>query len=266
MTDPQVAEVEEIDTEVDLEPVVRCLTGASEAQVRDAWPEAQEQLLALFDAATWGISHNVNLYGQTAHANLYNVECQSDFRNWLIENDVSIEAYGHAIGEVQYVSIQVHLQSLLERGRSNRGWRIRLVGFPPLKIVAIGLSSHYQGTQNHNQMGAASRLIRSQALEVLPPDLRQVMSEFRSATAEDWEERGLMPAPVLSVGTLDISDYDDKHGAKLRMVRNTTVKKELATFFALKGMSVETFTQEGLSELRKLRSIALALGRDEAAS
>lgn len=251
---------------VSLDAVAKCLTGASEAEVESVWPAAQEQLLELFDGATWGLGYTVNAYGQGAHANLYNVECQRDFRNWLLENDVSIEAYGDAIGEVQYVSIQVYLQSLLERGRSNRGWRIRLVGFPALKTVALGLSSHYQGTQNHNQMGSASRLIRSQALEVLPPDLRQVMTEFRSATSDDWEERGLMPSPVLSVGTLDISGYDDNRGAKLRMVRNTTVKKELATFFAIKGMSVETFNQEGLSEIRKLRSIALALGHDEAAT
>lgn len=252
--------------DVPLNAVANCLTGASEAQVENLWPAAQKQLLDLFDDATWGLSFNVNAYGQGAHANLYNVECQRDFRNWLTENDVSIEAYGEAIGEVQYVSIQIYLQSLLERGRSNRGWRIRLVGFPPLKTVAIGLSTHYQGTQNHNQMGSASRLIRSQALEVLPPELRLVMNEFRSATAEDWEERGLMPSSVLSVGTLDISTYDDGRGAKLRMVRNTTVKKELSTFFALKGMSVEAFRQEGLSELQKLRSIALTLGHDEAAT
>lgn len=264
MTDPHVPAAEGTDhAEVDLEKVVSCMTGASGAQVEDAWSGAQEQLAEIFDIDTWGFSHNVNTYGQGAHANLYNVECQRDFRNWLAENGVSVEAYGQAVGEVQYVSIQIYLQSLLERGRSNRGWRIRLVAFPALSIVAIGLSSHYQGTQNHNQMGAASRLIRSQALEVLPPDLRQLMNEFRSATSEDWEERGLMPTPVLHVGTLDISAYDEL-GAKLRMVRNTTVKKEISTFFALKGMSVDTFSKEGLAELRKLRAIALALGQNQA--
>ena len=71
-----------------------------------------------------------------------------------------------------------------------------------------------------------------------------------------------MPEPVLSVGTLDIATFDEGRGAKLRMVRNTTVKKEVATYFALKGMTVDSFMAQGMTELGKLRAIARALRGD----
>ena len=70
-----------------------------------------------------------------------------------------------------------------------------------------------------------------------------------------------MANPVLMIGNLDISSFDEGRGAKLRMIRNTTVKKELATFFAIKGMTAETFISEGPVLLDTLRRVALDLGR-----
>lgn len=242
-----------------LESVAQCLIARTSVAAEEAWQGTQTELEAIFASDVWGMNHSVNVYGQGAHANLYNVECQKDFRTWLSEQNVSIQDYGRAVGEVQYVAVQIYLKSLLAQARGNKGWRIRVLGFPALRVVALGLASHYQGTQNHNQMGHASARIRAQALEVLPPDLQPTLNEFRAATAEDWEERGLMSSPVLAIGDLDISSYDNQ-GAKLRMVRNTTVKKELATYFALKGMTIEDFRENGLEELIKLRHIASVLG------
>ncbi len=94
-------------------------------------------------------------------------------------------------------------------------------------------------------MGRASGLIRARALEFLTGDAKRALEQWPSATAEDWEERGLMSEPILRIGSLDISSFDGGAGAKLRMVRNTTVKKELATFFAIRGMTLNEFEATG---------------------
>lgn len=262
MSDAEEAALES-EQDWDLTPVGSFLSARSESNAEAAWADALPTLSERFTPDVWGSDTSVNPYGQGAHNNLYNVECQRGFREWLQSNGVTPEAYAEAVGPVQYVSFQLHLLSLMERARSNKGWRVRVIGFPSLGVVACGLGSHYQGTQNHNQMGRASQLIRSRALEVLTGPTRSALEEWPAATAEDWEERGLMPEPVLRIGDLDISTYDEGRGAKLRMVRNTTVKKELATFFAIKGMTLDAFLEDGAEHLDELRKIATDLGRRE---
>lgn len=245
----------------DLTPVAKFLTARSETAAEAAWVDALPAISEGFPPSVWGYDYTINPYGPGSHANLYNTEIRSDFRNWLSGRGVSLDDYAAAVGPVQYASVQIFLGSLFKKARNNRGWRLRILGFPALNIVACGLASHYQGTQNHNLMGEASARIRSRALEVLNGETRAALSEWPSATSEHWEERGLMPEPVSHIGGLDISSFEDGGGAKLRMIRNTTVKKELATFFAITGMTAEAFLSEGPVLLDTLRRIALDLGR-----
>lgn len=263
MTDARAA-VTDTESSWDLGPVASFLSARSESRAEAAWVDALPAISERFVPDSWAVDHSTNPYGQGAHSNLYRVECQKDFRDWLQTAGISEEDYGGFVGAVQYVSFQVNLRSLMDRPRSNKGWRIRVIGFPSLGVIACGLSSHYQGTQNHNQMGRASQLIRTRALEVVSGESREALEDWPAATPEHWEERGLMPEPVLEIGSLDISTYDEGKGAKLRMVRNTTVKKELATFFALKGMTHEQFVQNGPDYLETLRRVAFDLGRLEA--
>jgi hypothetical protein len=253
-----------MEPEWDLGPVAAFLSAHTEADADAAWVDALPTISEKFAPEIWGADYTVNAYGANSHANLFNVECQQDFRTWLKANGVTVEQYAEAVGPIQYVSFQLHLLSITERARSNKGWRVRVIGFPSLGVVACGLGTHYQGTQNHNQMGRAAQLIRTRALEVLSGESRLALEGWPSATANEWEERGLMPHPVLHIGDLDISGYDEGRGAKLRMVRNTTVKKELATFFAIKGMTLDDFVEDGQEYLETLRKVALDLGRREA--
>lgn len=251
----------EDDEEWDLAPVAQFLTARSQADAEASWVDALPAISEGFPPERWGSDHTINPYGQGAHSNLYNVESQRDFRDWLQANGVTVEDYANAVGPVQYVSVQLHLLSLMERARNNKGWRVRVIGFPSIDVVAVGLGSHYQGTQNHNQMGRASELIRTRALEVLTGEARQALEGWPAATSDEWEERGLMSQPILRIGDLNIASFDEGKGAKLRMIRNTTVKKELATFFAIKGMTADEFVQDGSDYLRTLRTIALDLGK-----
>lgn len=257
--DPDVEQPEIL--EWDVAAVTRLLTARSETEAEAAWVNALPAISQEFPPDVWGCSHDINPYGPGAHSNLYNTEIRSDFKNWLSANSVSLDRYSEAVGAVQYVSVQIYLNSLFVRARNNRGWRLRIIGFPSLDVIACGLASHYQGTQNHNLMGEASARIRSYALEVLNGETRSALGDWPSATSEHWEERGLMPEPVTHIGDLDISSFDEGGGAKLRMIRNTTVKKELATFFAITGMSAEKFASEGPVLLETLKRIALDLGR-----
>lgn len=252
------------DVDWDLTSVGVFLSARSQIEAEAAWVEALPSLSERFDPDMWGSDMSVNLYGQDAHKNLYDNESQKAFKNWLETNGVSHEAYAKAVGPVQYVSFQFHLRSLMEKARSNKGWRVRVMGFPALGVVACGLGSHYQGTQNHNQMGRASQLIRNRALEVLNGTSKSALESWLAATSEEWEERGLMTEPVMNIGPIDITTFDEGRGAKLRMVRNTTVKKELATFFAIKGMTVDAFVETGAEHLEVLREIATDLGHREA--
>lgn len=240
------------------------LSSGSEAAAGAAWVAAEPAIYEAFSPEVWTADYTVNPYGPGAHANLYNVETQRPFQAWMKENGVTAEAYAHAVGPIQFISIEIHLNSLLSKARANKGWRIRLMNFPSLSTVAVGLASHYQGTQNHNQMGSASALIRTRALAALTGGRRDHLERLPAATAEDWEERGLMPEPVVKIGSLDISSFDEGLGAKLRFVRNTTVKKELATFFAIEGMSLRDFRQRGAEAVLQLRDIAAELGGNSA--
>ena len=245
----------------DLEPAAKFLTARSETAAEAAWVDALPTISEGFPPPIWGCTKDVNVYGPGAHNNLYNTEIRSDFKAWLSAGGVSLDDYTAAVGPVQYASAQIYLSSLFKRALNNKGWRVSILGFPSLNIVVCGLSSHYQGTMSQNLMGAASARIRSRALEILSGEARAALSDWPSATSEHWEERGLMPEPVTHIGDLDISSFDDGGGAKLRMIRNTTVKKELATYFAIKGMTAEAFVSEGPALLDTLRRIALDLGR-----
>ncbi len=245
----------------DLTPLTQFLTASSETAADAAWSEALHTIGEGFPPPIWGCTKDVNNYGPGAHSNLFNTEIRRDFKTWLSDHGVSLDDYTAAVGPVQYVSAQIYLSSLFTRAVNNKGWRVRILGFPSLKIIACGLASHYQGTMNHNHMGEASARIRSRALEVLSGENKTALGEWPAATAEHWEERGLMPEPASYIGDLDISSFDEGLGARLRMVRNTTVKKELATFFAIKGMTADVFVSEGPALLDTLRQIAFELGR-----
>lgn len=228
------------------------------------WEPCLQSLSMIFDPDVWVVSRNVNPYGPGAHTNLFNVECGTAFRAWLTSNGVHAVDYADYVGPTQYVSVQAQLRSLSESLRGNQGWRLRLMGFPAIGVIALGLGTHYQGTQNHAMMGAAAGRLRDRALEVLGPDMRTAMDTFPSATHEHWDDRGLMiDEPALAIGDLDVSDFDGGDGVKLRMIRNTTVKKELAAFFGITGMSSARFESDGEERLIQLHDIACALGTPE---
>lgn len=248
--------------EAQLYAIEAFLLAGSQAAIENSWNEAEQALRRCYPSPAWVISKSENLYGAGAHRNLFQQEMPRDFRDWLTTQGIGEDEYAAGVGAVQYASAQMHLASVMPENRSNRGWRVRAIGFPALRLIAVGLASNYQGTQNQNAMGRASERIRDTAMSVLEERTRALLSTLPSATASDWDERGLMEVPVHSIGPIDISGYDDGAGARLRMVRNTTVKKEVATFFAIRGFTQTEFAQSAGQVFQDLRSIANELGRE----
>lgn len=226
----------------------------------DLQPEVKAALTEIRPSTTWSVDFTDNPFSESGHRNLYRSEMRRDFREWLSLKGVTPDRYGEFVGSVQYRSVSISDTELIPAGRRNKGWRVRLMGFPSIGIVGMGISTHYQGTQNQNLMGEASALIRSVASSVVN-DEPQVFERFPSATAAHWDSTQLFPEPVLKIGDMDVSGFNGANGIELRSVRNTTVKKELSTFFFLRGYNQGTFAEDGASDLTLLVDFAAKLAR-----
>lgn len=225
---------------------------------------ALEILTSEFDPDVWACEDTGNRFAPAGLVNLYTRECPSTFRTWLADNGTTADQYAEEVGEFQYKGLNLTLKSLGVK-RDNKGWRIRLIGFPSIQIIAAGLATHYQGTQNQNAMARASVQIRDAAMTHLEGRLAEQLAEFEPVTADHWDGRALMPEPVTMIGNLDITTYNPEAaptppGAQLRMVRNTTIKKELSAFLGIRGLTAGLFDAEGGELLSSLRVIAERLG------
>lgn len=261
-SDGQPADAGAVLTADDMRVLADHLLSATKAQADSSWSAAELRLSQIFSEVYWGVDTATNQFTEEGLLNLYKTEISTKFREWLGGQGIDGQGYSRIIYPVQYNSIQIWLKSVFGGAqKSNKGWRMRLVGFPSLGTIAIGICSNYQGTQNQNQMALASSLIRQAALDVLPAGSAEIhsLSAYSSATSEHWDGRGLMPEPVLRLGELDISEYEPS-GAQLRMARNTTVKKELSTFFCIEGMGRGLFESRGDKRILDIRDIAAALG------
>lgn len=228
----------------------------------DLQPEVRAALTEIRPDATWSVDFTDNSFSESGHRNLYRSEMRRDFREWLSLKGVTPDRYGEFVGSVQYRSVSIFDTELIPAGRRNKGWRVRLMGFPSIGIVGMGISTHYQGTQNQNLMGEASALIRSVAASVVS-DEPEFFERFPSATAAHWDSTKLFPEPVLEIGDLNVSGFNNANGIELRSVRNTTVKKELSTFFFLRGYNQGTFAEDGASDLKLLVDFAAKLAKSD---
>lgn len=250
---------------VDAEPILAFLQSGTDQESLDRWPVAEIELLKVFPDSEFGLREDRNAYaGETTYANLLDREAPPAFRAWLSDSGISRERFIDALGEIQYVSIQVYLKRLLGSGRArqNRGWSIRLLGFHSLGVVAVGLNHSFSSESSQVKVATASARIREAALRELigEPHLLEVLEQMPAADSTHYDERGLMQTPVTRVGNVDISGFDGGLGAPLRLVRNTTVKKDVATFFAIRGFGRSDFLTGGVAALVDLRDLAARLG------
>jgi hypothetical protein len=230
------------------------------------WGVVEETLRSAFPEDTWGISWATVDYDPngSAHQNIYDSETVADYRAWLAATGIDASAYALALGPTQYVSIDLHLLKLKERLKKNEGWRVRLIGFPAIDLLVVGLASNHNGSQAESRSAKGSARINAAAMRVLSAVPAGALASYDLPTRDHWSERALMPAPLMRIGNIDLTGYkgpNGESGAALRMVRNTTAKKDIATFFAIRGVFRESFDAQQVGDLR---TIALELGEVEA--
>ena len=94
-------------------------------------------------------------------------------------------------------------------------------------------------------------------------EIKPLLETYQAATSDDWNEGNLIPASVKFIGSLDISGYAD--GPRLKFIRNTSAKRQIASYFAVVGMTREDFeTGSGVLHLRNFRAIAAKIGEVDA--
>jgi hypothetical protein len=72
-----------------------------------------------------------------------------------------------------------------------------------------------------------------------------------------------MDPPRQHIGSIDIKEWADGAGAPLRAVRNTTLKKALSAFIAIRGMTRKAFLADGPQLLQQLCQLGVALATDD---
>lgn len=192
---------------------------------------------------------SVRYNDMSTYRNLFNSEMQRDFRNYLESQGVSVEDYAGILGPVQYNVVRAQLKAVFPDRNGTKGWKLVLQGFPSLQLVVLALGHHFGDARSQKNLGEASERLRPVAVAQLSDELVPLVEGYPAARPADWDDSGLMPSPVLAIGSLDISTYDSGSGAKLRFVRNTSAKKEISTFFLRHSMQASQFHEALPAEL-----------------
>jgi hypothetical protein len=232
-----------------------------------SWPNAGKAIEKIFPVKTWGTFQRPSLFEKSSSKpNLYRQEMQAPFRNWLQEKGIGESEYIAQIPDVQFNTLDIWPRRLFDEPyKDDRGWRIQMLGFPAMQILVMGLAHAPQGNQSQDMLGAASNLIRDAATVMLTNDgeIKPLLETYQAATSDDWNEGNLIPASVKFIGSLDISGYAD--GPRLKFIRNTSAKRQIASYFAVVGMTREDFeTGSGVLHLRNFRAIAAKIGEVDA--
>lgn len=219
------------------------LTARTEADANAAWADARPALEAIFAPGDWGTSHSIQTYTGDNINNIWNNELRGSIKTALEAAGVDADSYGQWLREVHFVSVAVYWRGLFgEDYRANAGWRLTLLGIPAAQTVAVGVASHYQNAQNHNQLGRASNLLFDFAAQHLGVD-----SFGRKVAPADWDRTGLLAAPITSIAGVQVQPDQDGNGLFLKDVRTTTLKKILASFISIDRLGAVGLTDAQLT-------------------
>ena len=204
----------------------------------------------------WGVDCNFVSYTEENKKNLWNNEICSTLKNRLIKDRKSESDYAEWLGDIYYSYTSIYIKELFEKYRGNAGWRIALISIPRANVIAIGISSHYQNAQNHKKLGRASNFFFDFTNEGLL-DIGFQLSG-RKIISEDWDGGGLLSAPITTVAGVDIHDILPE-GIQLKDIRNTTLKKTLASFISIKVLPYNIDDSAFEAEIRNISSVAIEL-------
>lgn len=227
------------------------LLGAREVEAaRELVDDAREDLSKVFGDG-WGFDFDIVPYQDANVANLWKTEMRRAVVRELEEAGVSREDYAEWLGEVYYVNVAIYLESLFPVYKKNIGWRVTALGLPPVGAVAFGIASNYQSGQNHGHLARGCNVLYDIAKSGLGAE--GITLTGRKVVAADWDKDGLLPATISDVAGVDIGEATSGSGLWLREVRNTTIKKHIASF-----VSIERFVGSSAAATQALTDLEIA--------
>ena len=234
--------------------LINLLRSNSKTSCESDKASALAELGTLFPESEWGTDADFNYYTDANISNIWNNELRKGIRNKLSGANFGETEYRNWLGDVHFLNIGIYRKSLFDRYRSNAGWRLVLMSIPRAASIVIGIASHYQNAQNHNKLGEVSNLLYDIASGALESD-NQIHMYGRKICASDWDQNGLIPNAIGTVGTVDISP----DVLFLKDIRTTTLKKVLASFIAVKALPSSISTGKLHQELAEVSIVAKEL-------
>lgn len=231
----------------------KLLRSTSKSECSKLKEAAIHELTSIFPETEWGIDDEFSYYTPDNYKNIWNNELRASIRNKLIESNFRQDDYSRWLGEVHFINIGIYNKHIFEKYRSNAGWRIVVMSIPRAEVIALGIASHYQNAQNHNQLGKVSNLlfdIVKQATE--ETDVSAMMG--RKISALDWDGTGLFPHAISSVDEVELVD-SPIHGIALKDIRTTTLKKILASFVLIEVLPKSLTISDLQSHLHQLKNL-----------
>ncbi|NTF83613.1 McrB family protein [Rhizobium rhizogenes] len=239
--------------------LVDLLTNKNIANIDTLKAEARKKLDDVFDPDRWLVEIVAEPYTAENKASLWKNEMRKPLKAALEGAGKAEADFAAWLGDIHYVNLRIAPRRIFEKNKSNEGWRISVLSLPAGQVTALGIASHYQGTQNQNALGPASGLLHDMASEGLPPEMPL---PGRKAMAADWDGAGLFINKVTQVAGVQIPPEADGGELALKNIRTTTIKKILSSFIALETVSADEADAEFLARLERWRDVAWKLATD----
>ncbi|MBB4291440.1 5-methylcytosine-specific restriction protein B [Rhizobium leguminosarum] len=207
------------------------------------------ELETIFPKEKWELTLVVKPYTDENKANLYKTELRKGIKNALTAAGKSEADFRKWLGDVHYVNVAAVPKAILEKSKGNEGWRFSMMGIPAANVAAMGIASHYQGGQDHINLGRASALLHELVRDGLADTGRSALG--RAVDPADWDKTGLVVRPITQVLGLTIpSDVDDGKLA-IKNVRSTTVKRILASFISVEAIDPKAAEQQLFDRMKE---------------
>jgi 5-methylcytosine-specific restriction enzyme B len=229
------------------------------ADARSSRSAAQTEMESIFRPSEWGIDIGIEEYNQQNKENLWRNELRRAIRRKMEEMGESIADYAAWLEDIHYVYIGVYRKSVFASYRENVGWRVGIISVPAAGAIAMGIASHYQGGQNHNQLGRASNLLYDAARDGLAGAAATSVLPGRKVGPDDWDRDGLILNPATTLAGVDLTSIPGIGNLILKDVRTTTVKKLIATYISIEALSATVANSEIHDKLSELNSVASTL-------
>lgn len=215
-------------------PIAPLLYARTEAEFHAAESDALSKLEGIFPASDWGLDLYFEPYTEANVGNLWSNEFSGQIRTAFSDAGKTESDFKAWLREVHFVGVNVYWKHLFDPYKSSIGWRLLLFSVPAANVATVGLASHYQLAQRHNQLAKVSNLLFDQAVDGLAAasgGSRPLSG--RKVSPDDWDKNGLLPEPITSVAGVSVTDAHEGQGLFIKEVRSTTVKKIIASLITV---------------------------------